>query len=247
MERGKIMMTEENASSLKKFSNISHQSHRQIALIAGIGLLMMTVSIILAQGVAMADIIVQDEAAVTVENILTNQSRFRFGIVGHLVVIILDLVVAWALYIFLKPAHDNLSLLAAWSRVVYTIFYGIALVNLYGVFQLLGDAGYLTAYDGSQIQAQVMLAFKAFEDTWDVGYIFFGLHLAFLGVVVFRSGFVPKVIGVILSAAGLSYLVDYLALLLFPQLGLGISFIFGWGELIFMLWLIIWGGKKERT
>jgi hypothetical protein len=228
----------------KVFSN---QSHRQIALIAGISLLIMTVTIILAQVVAMAGIIVDGDAAATTENILANQSRFRIGLVANLIVIILDLVVAWALYVFLKPANDDLSLLTAWSRVVYTIIYGIALVNLYSVFQLLGDAGYLTAFDGSQIQAQVMLAVKAFEDTWDVGYIFFGLHLTLLGIVAFRSGFIPKLYGIILLLAGVSYLIDYIALILFPQLGLGISFIFGWGELIFMFWLLIRGGKPKTT
>jgi hypothetical protein len=214
-------------------------------LIAGFSLLIMTVTIILAQVVAMAGIIVDGDAAATTENILANQSRFRIGLVANLVVILLDLVVAWALYVFLKPTQDDLSLLTAWSRVVYTAIYGIALVNLYSVFQLLGDGGYLSAFDGSQIQAQVMLAIKAFEDTWDVGYIFFGLHLLLLGMVTFRSRFVPKLIGVILLAAGVSYLVDYLGLILFPQLGLGVSFIFGWGELIFMVWLLIWGGKEK--
>jgi hypothetical protein len=205
----------------------------------------MTVTIILAQVVFMADIIIDGDATVTVENILANQSRFRFGIFGHLIVIILDLVVAWALYVFLKPAKDDLSLLTAWSRVVYTIIYGIALVNLYSVFQLLGDGGYLSAFEGPKIQAQVMLAIKAFEDTWNVGYIFFGLHLTLLGIVAFRSGFIPKIFGIILLLAGVSYLIDYSALILLPNLGLGISFIFGWGELIFMFWLLIRGGKAD--
>jgi hypothetical protein len=78
-----------------------------------------------------------------------------------------------------------------------------------------------------------------------VGYIFFGIHLFLLGVVAFRSSFVPKVIGIILILAGISYLIDYLGRMLFPDLGMGVSFIFGWGELIFMIWLLIWGGKKE--
>ena len=157
----------------------------------------------------------------------------------------LDLVVAWAFYVFLKPAKDNLSLLAAWSRLVYTIILGLALVNLYIASQLLGSADYLSAFDTSQIQAQVMFLINAFRDTWDVGYVFFGIHLFLLGIAAFRSGFIPKVIGIILILAGISYLVDYVGWMLFPDLGLGVSFIFGYGELIFMIWLIIWGGKKE--
>jgi hypothetical protein len=193
----------------------------------------------------MTDIIVDGDAAATANNILTNQGRFRFGIVAHLTVIVLDLVVAWALYVFLKPARNSLSLLAAWSRLVYTIIYGIALVNVYGVFQLLGNAGYLSAFETSQIQAQVMLSLNAFRDTWDVGYVFFGLHLALLGIVAYQSGFIPKVFGILLLIAGASYLIDYSGLLLFPNPGLGLSVIFGWGELIFMFWLLIRGGKTE--
>jgi hypothetical protein len=239
------MTTKENTDSHKKTARIDNNAHRRIALVAGFGLLLMTVSIILAEAVAMAGIIVDGDAAATVDNILTNQGRFRFGIVAHLTVVLLDLVVAWALYVFLKPAKDNLSLLTAWSRLVYTIIYGIALVNLYSVFQLLGNAGYLSVFEIPEIQAQVMLALNAFRDTWDVGYIFFGLHLTLLGIVAFRSGFIPKVFSIILLIAGVSYLIDYFALLLFPNLGLGISFIFGWGELIFMFWLLIRGGKAE--
>ena len=239
------MTTQDNLNSPQETIGIGNKQHRQIALIAGVGLLLMTVSIILAEAVAMAGIIMEGDAAATVENILANQGRFRFGIVAHLIVILLDLVVAWALYVFLKPAKDNLSLLAAWSRLVYTIFYGVALINVYSVFQLLGNADYLSVFGASEIQAQVMLSLNAFRDTWDVGYIFFGLHLTLLGIVAYRSGFIPRFLGIILLIAGLSYLIDYFGLLLIPDLGVEISIIFGWGELIFMLWLLIRGGKAE--
>jgi Domain of unknown function (DUF4386) len=243
----KRMNDKKISSSPKRAGGIANNHHRQIALIAGFGLLLMTVFIILAEVVAMADIIVDGDAAVTVENIINNQSRFRFGIVAYLGVAILDLVVAWAFYVFLKPAKDNLSLLAAWSRLVYTIILGMALVNLYIVVQVLGNAAYLSAFEAPQIQAQVMLLLGAFRDTWDVGYVFFGLHLFIPGIAAFRSGIIPKVIGVILTAAGISYLIDYLGWMLFPELSLGVSYIFGYGELIFMVWLLIWGGKEGKT
>ena len=241
------MTTKDQMNSHLKTANIAGKHPRQMALIAGFGLLLMTVSIILAEAAAMMGIIIDGDAAATVQNILANPGRFRFGIVGHLIVMLLDLVVAWALYVFLKPAEENTSLLAAWSRLVYTVIYAMALVNLYSVFQLLGSADYLSVFGRPEIQAQVMLLLEAFHDTWDVGYIFFGLHLTLLGVVTFRSGFVPKIIGIILLLAGFSYLVDYFGLLLFPHLGLGLSYIFGYGELVFMLWLLIWGGKTKAV
>ena len=73
----------------KKSKGNANKYQRQIALVAGFGLLLMTVSIILAEVVAMADIIVDGDAVATVDNILNNQSRFRFGIVAFLGVEIL--------------------------------------------------------------------------------------------------------------------------------------------------------------
>lgn len=122
----------------------------------------------------------------------------------------------------------------------------MAIVQLYSGAQLLADGQFLTTFGEPQVRAQVMLSLAAFRDTWDVGYLFFGLHLALLGLVVFRSGFVPKAWGILLALAGVSYLVDYGSLILFPQLGLGTSFIFGWGEPLFMIWLLVRGGKPVR-
>lgn len=239
------MTTQNKPNSPIKTARITNKHHRQVALVAGFSLILMIISIMVAEVVAMADIIVDGNAAVTVNNIINNQSQYRFGIVAYLSVVILDLVVAWAFYEFLKPAKSGLSLLAAWSRLVYAIIFGIALTNVYSVLQLLGDAGYLSAFETPEIQAQVMLSLNAFRDTWDVGYIFFGIHLFLLGIVAVRSGFIPKIVGIILVLAGISYLVDYLSWMLFPDLGLGVSSIFGWGELIFMVWLLIWGGKTR--
>lgn len=229
----------------KKTTRLVNNTQRQIALVAGFGLLLMIISILLAEVVALADIIIDGDAARTIDNIINHQNQYRFGIVAYLGVAILDLVVAWAFYEFLKPAKNRLSLLAAWSRLVYTVILVIALINVYNVLQLLGNAGYLSAFNTTEIQAQVMLLLSTFRDTWDVGYIFFGIHLALLGVVAFRSGFIPKLIGIILLAAGISYLVDYIGLLLSPDLDLSVSFIFGWGELLFMFWLLFWGGKTQ--
>ena len=240
-------MTNRTQSSLTETKGrLNKNHHRKAALIAGFSLLMMTAAIILAEMVAMAGIIVESDLITTIENILANQSRLRFGIFAFLVVAVLDLVVAWAFYVFLKPAKDDLSLLAAWSRLVYTIILGMAIIQLYNAVQLLAGSD-LTAADPAQLQSQSMFLLNAFRETWDIGYVFFGIHLLLLGIAAFRSGFIPKAIGILLLLAGISYLIDYLGWMLFPDLGLGASFIFGYGELIFMVWLLIWGGKRKSN
>jgi hypothetical protein len=232
-------------SSTSSLSGITNEYHRKIALIAGFSLLVGTISIILAQVVAMAGIVIDGDTAITIENILANQGRFRLGITGFLIMAIVDLVVAWALYVFLAPADENISLLAAWFRVVYTIVFGIVIADYYSVAQLLGNEGVLSTLATPEIQTQVALSLGSLHDTWDIGYVFFGLHLLVLGIVAFRSGFVPKVFGIILLLGGASYLLDYTGLILFPDFGVETSLIFGFGELIFMLWLLFRGGKAE--
>lgn len=226
-------------------SGAARNTQRRIALIAGLSLVLMTAAIMVAEMLGLGGIIVEGNSAATVTNILSQQGRFRLGIGGFLIVVILDLVVAWAFYVFLKPAGDDLSTLAAWARVVYATILGIAITYLYSALQLLGDPAASSLFDTSGLQGQVTLLLKGFRDIWDVGYIFFGLHLALLGIVTYRSGFIPKALGLLLSLAGLSYLIDYGSLILLPELNLRVSFIFGWGEAVFMIWLLIWGGKRK--
>jgi hypothetical protein len=236
------MNTKENNGAI-----LTGSSQRQIALVAGFGLLLMTVSILLADALALNNLIVPGNAAATANNIISNESQFRFGVFCYLIVIILDLIVAWAFYVFLKPLNDSLSLLAAWSRLVYTTIFGIALVNYYSVVQLLSNADYLSAFETTDLHAQVRLSLKAFRDGWDVGFVFFGLHLAFLGYVLFKSSSIPKWLGILVFIGGVSYLIDYCGQILLVNFNPIASMIFGWGEAIFMLWLIFRGGKQKKS
>ena len=217
-------------------------SQRNSALIAGFGLLIMTVAAVWAYLTVFSRLIVPGDAATTTSNIMANAAQFRFMIVGFLVVIICDVVVAWALYLFFKPVHQSLSLFTAWMRLVYSIVFAMSLLGLVTVLGLTGGAGYLTAFGADQLNAQVMLSVTAFTNGWDIGYVFFGLHLALLGYLVFRSGFVPRLLGALLVLAGASYLIDRFAFYLLPNAGLNLSLFLGWGELVFMVWLLLRGG-----
>ena len=92
-----------------------------------------------------------------------------------------------------------------------------------------------------------MLSINAFYDVWAVGLIVFGFHLFLLGYLAFKSDFIPKIFGVLLVIAGLSYLIDYFGELLFPSFEAVISLVAGWGELIFMFWLLLRGGKTASN
>jgi uncharacterized membrane protein YfbV (UPF0208 family) len=84
------------------------------------------------------------------------------------VVAVLDLVVAWGLYVLLEPVSKNLSMLAAWFRLVYAAVFAIALNPLLAVLQLLEGGKYLQAFETNQLHAQVMLSLGAFKAGWDL-------------------------------------------------------------------------------
>jgi hypothetical protein len=227
-------------------NRIADTSPRKAALVAGLGLLLMMIPAVFANFFVIESLIVPGDAATTANNVMANESLFRIGICGLIVVLVLDVLVAWGLYVFLKRVNKSLSLLTAWFRLLYVAMLGASLAGLLGVLGLLGGADYLTAFETDQLQAQVMLFVNVFHYGESIAYVFFGLHLLILGYLVFKSGFsgyIPKILGVLLAIAGLGYLIDNYGNLLIPTYDATISLFTFIGELLFMLWLL-WKGIK---
>lgn len=214
------------------------------ALIAGFGLLIMTIAAIFAE-FARTSLIVVGDATTTANNIMAKEILFRSGIFGYIIVIVMDVVVAWALYVFLKPVNKSLSLLAGWFRIVYAAIFGISLFNLVTVLGLLNSSDYLKVFGVDELHTQVMLSLNAFNDGWNIGFVFFGLHLGLLGYLVLKSNYIPKFLGILLIIAGLGYLIDSLGKILIPDYNVTIAMFTFIGELLLMFWLLIKGVKVK--
>ena len=93
-----------------------------------------------AQFGVLQTLIVPADAAATTNNIAASAGLFRAAIAAFLLVAILDVVVAWALYVLLRPVNEGLALLVGWLRVVYAAVFAYALVNLFDVAQLVHGA-----------------------------------------------------------------------------------------------------------
>jgi hypothetical protein len=158
-------------------------------------------------------------------------------------VIALDVVVAWALYRVFSPASRSISLLAAWFRIVYAAVYLVAVSQLVGVLRLLGDDDYLAVFSGDQLQAQALLGINAFGDVWAAGLFLFGIHLLIIGYLAYRSGYVPRLLGVLLAIAGLGYVVDTVGTLLSDDSWVDVSLFTFIGEFLLALWLVIRGRR----
>ena len=183
-------------------------SPRHAARIAGVSYLVMFVLAIFANFVVLDGLIEAGNAAITVANITKSIGLFRLGLVAFLVIFILDVVIAWALHVVFRDVNRDLSLAAAWFRLVYTVFLGVGLVSFFQVLLLVSRPVYLSA---DLINAQTMLAMESFESTWLIGLAAFGIHLVLIGVLIIRSGLVSKTLGVILIAAGVAYASDTVA------------------------------------
>jgi len=191
---------------------------------------------------------VRGDAAATASNIGASESRFRAFIATWIVVLVADVVVAWALYIFLKPVSESVSLLTAWVRLVYVAIAAIAVVNLLSVLDLVRGADNSEAFQSDQLNAQAMRSIRSFDFGFNVGFVFFGLHILGLGYLIVRSDYIPTVLGVLLIIASVAYLIDSFACFLSSSYGKNEahSLVFAVpaiiSELSLTIWLLIWGG-----
>ena len=220
-------------------------SLRQAALIAGIGYL---VIFVFGYGnVRREKLVVRGDAATTASNIAASESRFRVGVASWIVVLVADVVVAWALFVFLKPVSESLSLLTAWVRLVYVAVAAIAVVNLLSVVGLLTGPDDSEGFQADQRNAQATLFLRSYDFGFNVGFVFFGLHILGLGYLIVRSDYIPTVLGILLIIASVGYLIDSFACFLSSSYenNKAHSLVFAIpaiiSELSLTVWLLIWG------
>lgn len=156
----------------------------------------------------------------------------RVGLTGFVLVAILDIMVAWALYHFFKPASDSFSLLAAWFRILYG---GALLVALFPLLESVSGGSDLT------LEAAV----QSFTRGWDIALVLFGMHLLMLGWLITKTATVPRWIGILLLLAGAGYATDSFGKMLSPDYTLEISLFTFVGEVVLLFWLLIKGGRKN--
>jgi len=226
--------------------NTNETSLRTASLIAGLSLLGMVIAAPYAELYVLPKLVVPFKAAETAKNIIANEALFTSAIFAYLVTFIFDIVVAWALYILLKPVNKNLSLLVALFRLVYTVIALVAINNLVTALRLLTTPEYLTLFETDQLYAQVMIYLRAFKNHWYFGLIFFGIHLVLLGYLVYKSKYIPRILGVILIITGAGYLLTSVRPFLFPNVNIDFAQFTFYGELIFMLWLLIKGSRLKE-
>jgi hypothetical protein len=194
-------------------------SPKRLARIAGLFYLLVGIFGGFAEGFGDPKMYAAGNAAVTTGNVLANSELVRMIVVAHLLNAIFFILTAMALYILLQ--HVNKSVARA-MLVFVALAVGITTLN--AVFQFEGlrvatDSSYAAAFGDAGSNALVLLLLDIQHYGTLSAQVFFGLWLAPLGYLVYKSGLFPKALGIVLVAASVCYLVDLLAAFLVPDFG----------------------------
>lgn len=202
-----------------------------------------------ADVIGRSKIIVYGDASTTARNILASAWQFRIGFMLDLFAAVLFLLTAWALYRLLKPVNENMALLFLLLNLG-----GVAIQAACDLFLpvsqiLLSGADYLKVFQPDQLQALAMSFLYLYKNGYMIAQIFYGAWLFPLGYVIFKSGFLPKLLGLVLMIHCCTWLMNSLQFFLFPGFTAiaYISYPLGFiAEFGLSLWLLTVGVKEQK-
>ena len=199
-----------------------------------------------------SQISVDGDTAATVDNIVAHNSLFRLGIAMELIGHVVFLVLPFVLYKLLGPVNREAAALMVAFAVVSVPLSFVNNINKLNVLSLLSGADYLRAFTVEQLHARVMLSLDAYDNGILVSTIFWGLWLLPFGYLVFKCGYLPKVLGILLMIGCFGYLINFLLVELLPgyagtTTARVVRMPAALGELGTCLWLLIIGAREPAS
>ncbi len=189
-------------------------------------------------------LLVPGDAAATAAAVAGSATLFDLSLGAWLVIVVVDVVISVTLYALLAPAGRILSATSAALRLVYSVVLGALLVHLFTARQAL-DGGAADAV----AEQRALVDLEVFSAGFLVALVFFGVHLVLLGVLFHRSGYIPRLLAVLLVAAGVGYVVDSLASLTVTGYGGATAAVLLTpavvGEVGLTLWLLVKGVRTR--
>ncbi len=224
---------------------IGQASPRQKARIAGVFYLLTILAGIFAQGFVSMRLVVSSDAAATATNILAHESLFRLGFTVYMIEMTCQIIFTVLLYELLKPVSKSISLVAAVLGLAGCTIKTFSRVFYLGPLFILHGAPSLSIFSREQLQALALVLLNVNDHGADMAMAFFGFHSLLAGYLIFRSTFLPRLLGLwglIAGAGWLTFLYPPLGHRLFPYLA-----VFGLlGAIALILWLLAFGVNEQR-
>jgi hypothetical protein len=229
----------------KMTGRMAGASARFKARVAGGLYLISIVGGFFAVGFIPAAIVVPGNLAATASNLLAHELLYRLGLAVHLIILLVNIPLAVIFYDLFKVVNRSLALMVAFFTLVGTAIEGVTVINQFTPLLLLEGGRYASVWTAAQIQALAYLPIQLQTSGFNVVLVFFGWYGLLTGYLIFRSSFLPRILGVLLAIGGLCYLTNSFASFLSPAFAAGLfpyiqvpSLI---GEGSFCLWLTLMG------
>lgn len=225
-------------------------SNNKTARTAGLLYLIVVITGIFSLVYVPSQITGKGDAPAMVNSIVASESLFRLGIASFMINQSVFLLLPLVLYKLLQQVDRSIAVVMVVFAVVGVPIAMVSIANKLEVLDLLRGAGYLQALPSDQLQGEVMLSLNAYSNGIRATTIFWGLWLLPFGYLVFKSGFLPRILGILLIIGCFGILTDLFGSTFFPgYAGTAISTFFemssSFGEIGICLWLLIFGVRKR--
>jgi len=232
---------EEHSEMMERMGETSPQVY---ARIGGVLYLIVIVIGFCSEFFVRDKLVVSGDVTATANNIMASESLWRISIAGELILLVCAVALTLILYVLLRPMNKNLALLAVFFNIIEFPIEAASKLFLFAALFLSGNTDYLKAFEPHQLHALVKISLKLHDYGFGIDLVFFGFACLVYGYLLFRSGYFPKALGVLMAIAGLSYVANSFTLILapayagtiFPILVLALI-----GELSLCLWLMVKG------
>ena len=191
-------------------------------------------------------VIVHADPAATLSRLVAHESLFRAGIAANVIAHVAFLLLPLALYALLSPVNGRAAVVMVALALACIPIDFVAIANQLDVLSLLRDAA---VNPGMQTQAAVWSLLGAYDIKLLVAEVFWGLWLLPFGYLVFKSGFLPRILGICLMLGCFSYLIDFFQRLLAPHINLPgyVMLPAALGEMGIALWMLVMGAGRVRS
>lgn len=187
-------------------------------------------------------LIVSGDAGATAQNLKSLDFLFRLGFVAYLVEAVCDISLALIFYVLLRPVHRQWALLAAFFGLVSTAVFAAAELFYFAPSLILGGAGYLKTFSPDQLNTLALLSLRLYGLGAAIFSAFYGTAWVVRGYLIFRSGYFPRFLGVLMTLAGVAFVVRNVAVVLAPKVASGgLLLVMVPGLLALAVWLLVKG------
>jgi hypothetical protein len=217
-------------------------SVQNYAKVAGVLLLLSLVAGGFGEAYVPSRLIVSSDATATAQNFRSLESLFRMGFAGYLIEAMCDIALSLIFYVLLRPVSKPIALLAAFFGLVGTAVFATSELFYLAPSLILGGAGYLRTFAPDQLNTLALLSFKLFTCGGMMFTVFYGVAWVLRGYVIFRSEYLPKFLGLLMTLGGLAFIARNFLLVLAPSHAPGsLLLLMLPGGLSLPIWLLVKG------